>query len=151
MSQYVQAITFLNNVITIVCVFKTKQLVRVARYTLSLIVNIVQIELSITYNSILHQSSSSTLPRTQSMRMRLAFGVIVRLFLPIINGMAKGWQGVRSIKVLRLPRTYHANRSLFTNLFAHAANTLSMSLSSVHGTSFIVQLPSSLPLHQRTT
>lgn len=64
------------------------------------------------------------------MRMRLAFGVIVRLFLPLINGMANG---IRSLKVLRLPRNYHANRSLFTNLFAHAANTLSMSLSSVQG------------------
>lgn len=67
------------------------------------------------------------------MRMRLALGVIVRLFLPLINGMAKRWQGFRSIKVLRLPRNYHANRSLFTNLFAHAANTLSLSLSSVQG------------------
>lgn len=67
------------------------------------------------------------------MRMRLAFGVIVRLFLPLINGMAKRWQGIRALKVLRMPRSYHANRSLFTNLFAHAANTLSMSLSSVQG------------------
>lgn len=67
------------------------------------------------------------------MRMRLAFGVIARLFLPLINGMAKKWQGFRAIKVLRMPKNYHANRSLFTNLFAHAANTLSLSLSSVQG------------------
>lgn len=79
------------------------------------------------------------------MRMRLAFGVIVRLFLPLINGMAKRWQGFRSIKVLGLPRTYHANRSLFTNLFAHAANTLSMSLSSVQGRS-ISQLVTYIPI-----
>ena len=63
------------------------------------------------------------------MRLRLAFGVIVRLFLPLINGIGRRWQVLRSLKL----RSYHANRSLFTSLFAHAANTVSMSLSSVQG------------------
>lgn len=79
----------------------------------------------------LNPQSPFSRSRTQSMRLRLAFGVIVRLFLPLIHGIGRRWQILRSLKL----RSYHANRSLFTSLFAHAANTVSMSLSSVQGES----------------
>lgn len=65
--------------------------------------------------------------------MRLAIGVLVRLFLPLINGMAKGWQGLRGIKIIKSSEDYHANRGVLTNLFAFAANSVSMGLSSVQG------------------
>ncbi|XP_059607424.1 uncharacterized protein LOC132255421 isoform X2 [Phlebotomus argentipes] len=63
--------------------------------------------------------------------MRVALGVLMRLLVPILNGVVKGWHGIRGIRVLRSLRNLRSSRSLLTNLLAFSANTVSMSLSSV--------------------
>lgn len=65
--------------------------------------------------------------------MQVALDVVVRLLLPLCHGVARGWNGIRSIKVLRMLGNVQASRQMLTNLMVFAANTISLSLSSVQG------------------
>lgn len=56
--------------------------------------------------------------------MRVALGVLVRLVLPLINGVTRRLRAIRNIR---------ASRQVLTNLLAYAANSVSMGLSSVQG------------------
>ncbi|GAB0098113.1 uncharacterized protein DMENIID0001_138150 [Sergentomyia squamirostris] len=68
---------------------------------------------------------------SHSNRMRVALGVLMRLLVPILNGVARGWHGIRGIRILRSLRNLRSSRGLLTNLLAFTANSVSMSLSSV--------------------
>lgn len=70
--------------------------------------------------------------------MRIAFGVILRLVLPLANGVVRRFQGIRDVRFLNVIRNVAASRQALTNLFAFAANTISMNLSSVQGKCVIV-------------
>ncbi|EAA03866.5 AGAP011045-PA [Anopheles gambiae str. PEST] len=76
-------------------------------------------------------SSSSTPTSTPNNRVRVALGVLIRLMLPLTHGVARGWKGLRGLSVLALLRKVRESHGLLTTLFAVAANTVSMSLSSV--------------------
>lgn len=78
-------------------------------------------------------SSSSTPTSTPNNRVRVALGVLIRLMLPLTHGVARGWKGLRGLSVLALLRKVRESHGLLTTLFAVAANTVSMSLSSVQG------------------
>ena len=65
--------------------------------------------------------------------MRVAFGVILRLIFPLANGMVQGIKGIRDARFLKVLRGIATSRQVLTNLFAFAANTISMNLSSVQG------------------
>lgn len=67
--------------------------------------------------------------------MRVAFGVLIRFLVPLVNKLAKGWNDIRGIRIINNVRNLGASRTMFTSLFALAANTISMSLSSVQGKS----------------
>lgn len=64
-------------------------------------------------------------------RVRVALSVLIRLLLPLTHGLARGWNGLRGFRLLQLLRKIRESRGLLTTLFAFAANTVSMSLSSV--------------------
>ncbi|XP_058838998.1 uncharacterized protein LOC131694343 [Topomyia yanbarensis] len=64
-------------------------------------------------------------------RIRVALSVLIRLLLPLTHGLARGWNGLRGFRMLQLFRKIRESRGLLTTLFAFAANTVSMSLSSV--------------------
>ncbi|XP_058466765.1 uncharacterized protein LOC131439585 [Malaya genurostris] len=64
-------------------------------------------------------------------RIRVALSVLIRLLLPLTHGLARGWNGLRGFRMLQLLRKIRESRGLLTTLFAFAANTVSMSLSSV--------------------
>lgn len=64
-------------------------------------------------------------------RVRVALGVLIRLLLPLSHGLVRGWNGLRGFRMLALLRKVRESRGLLTTLFAFAANTVSMSLSSV--------------------
>ncbi|XP_055530547.1 uncharacterized protein LOC129721695 isoform X2 [Wyeomyia smithii] len=66
-----------------------------------------------------------------SNRIRVALGVLIRLLLPLTHGLARGWNGLRGFRMLQLLRKIRETRGLLTTLFAFAANTVSLSLSSV--------------------
>ncbi|XP_053690368.1 uncharacterized protein LOC128738912 [Sabethes cyaneus] len=66
-----------------------------------------------------------------SNRVRVALGVLIRLLLPLTHGLARGWNGLRGFRMLQLLRKIRETRGLLTTLFAFAANTVSLSLSSV--------------------
>ncbi|XP_050080350.1 uncharacterized protein LOC126567998 [Anopheles maculipalpis] len=68
---------------------------------------------------------------TPNNRVRMALGVLIRLMLPVTHGVARGWKGLRGLSVLALLRKVRESHGLLTTLFAVAANTVSMSLSSV--------------------
>ncbi|XP_055694441.1 uncharacterized protein LOC129796484 [Lutzomyia longipalpis] len=68
---------------------------------------------------------------SQNNRMRVALGVLMKLLVPILNGVVKGWHGIRGIRILRSLRNLRSSRGLLTNLLAYTANSVSMSLSSV--------------------
>uniref|UniRef100_A0A182WDU6 DUF676 domain-containing protein n=1 Tax=Anopheles minimus TaxID=112268 RepID=A0A182WDU6_9DIPT len=68
---------------------------------------------------------------TPNNRVRVALGVLIRLMLPLTHGVARGWKGLRGLSVLALLRKVRESHGLLTTLFAVAANTVSMSLSSV--------------------
>ncbi|XP_058055969.1 uncharacterized protein LOC131207371 [Anopheles bellator] len=68
---------------------------------------------------------------TPNNRIRMALGVLIRLMLPLTHGVARGWKGLRGLSVLALLRKVRESQGLLTTLFAFAANTVSMSLSSV--------------------
>uniref|UniRef100_A0A182SQ87 Uncharacterized protein n=1 Tax=Anopheles maculatus TaxID=74869 RepID=A0A182SQ87_9DIPT len=70
---------------------------------------------------------------TPNNRVRMALGVLIRLMLPVTHGVARGWKGLRGLSVLALLRKARETHGLLTTLFAVAANTVSMSLSSVQG------------------
>ncbi|BFF91819.1 uncharacterized protein DMAD_10023 [Drosophila madeirensis] len=63
--------------------------------------------------------------------MRVVFGILVRLVLPLANGVARGIQGIRDVRVLRVLQNLASSRQALTHLVAFAANTISMNLSSV--------------------
>ncbi|XP_062564753.1 uncharacterized protein LOC134227358 [Armigeres subalbatus] len=69
--------------------------------------------------------------QSPSSRVRVALSVLIRLLLPLRHGLARGWNGLRGIRLLQLMRKIRESRGLLTTLFAFAANTVSMSLSSV--------------------
>ena len=69
--------------------------------------------------------------------MRVAFGIILRLVLPLANGVVRGIRGIRDVRFLQIVRSMASNRPALANLFAFAANTVSMNLSSVQGKSNI--------------
>ncbi|XP_034485403.1 uncharacterized protein LOC117790186 [Drosophila innubila] len=63
--------------------------------------------------------------------MRVIFGILVRLVLPLANGVARGIKGIRDVRVLRVLQTLGSSRQALTNLVAFAANTISLNLSCV--------------------
>ncbi|KAI8130139.1 SERAC1-like [Lucilia cuprina] len=63
--------------------------------------------------------------------MRVAFGVILRLIFPLANGVVQGIKGIRDVRFLKVIRSIASSRQALTNLFAFAANTISLNLSSV--------------------
>lgn len=65
--------------------------------------------------------------------MRVVFGILVRLVLPLANGVARGIKGIRDVRVLRVLQNLASSRQALTNLVAFAANTISLNLSSVQG------------------
>lgn len=68
--------------------------------------------------------------RSQNNRMRIALGLVISIMLPFVNGVAKGWQGLREINVVENVKT---GPQMITNLMVFAANTISLSLSTVQG------------------
>lgn len=68
---------------------------------------------------------------SQQNRMRVALGVLIRLVVPLCNGFVRGWRGIRGVRLLKALRNIRASRQTLTNMLAFAANTISMSLSSV--------------------
>lgn len=67
-------------------------------------------------------------------RVRLAFAILLRLVLPLANGVARSWRGIRDVRLLRAIQSMGSTRHGLTNMLACAANTISMSLSTVHVT-----------------
>ncbi|XP_013119093.2 uncharacterized protein LOC106096083 isoform X1 [Stomoxys calcitrans] len=67
----------------------------------------------------------------QNKSMRVAFGVILRLIFPLANGVVRGIKGIRDVRFLKVLRSIASSRQSLSNLFAFAANTISMNLSSV--------------------
>ncbi|XP_053946280.1 uncharacterized protein LOC128855424 [Anastrepha ludens] len=67
----------------------------------------------------------------QSNRMRVAFGIILRLMLPLANSVMLSFKGIRDARFLRALKTITSSRQALTNLMAFAANTISLNLSSV--------------------
>ncbi|KAM7360953.1 uncharacterized protein ACRADG_008793 isoform 1-T3 [Cochliomyia hominivorax] len=67
----------------------------------------------------------------QNKSMRVAFGVILRLIFPLANGVVQGIKGIRDVRFLKVLRSIASSRHSLTNLFAFAANTISLNLSSV--------------------
>lgn len=65
--------------------------------------------------------------------MQVALNVVVQVLLPLCHGVARGWNGIRGMRVLRMLGNVRASRQMLTNLMAFAANTISLSLSSVQG------------------
>ncbi|KAL5293355.1 hypothetical protein ACFFRR_011846 [Megaselia abdita] len=67
-------------------------------------------------------------------RVRLAFGILLRLVLPLANGVARSWRGIKDVRILRAIKSMGSTRLGLTNMLACAANNISMSLSTVHVT-----------------
>lgn len=65
--------------------------------------------------------------------MQVALGIVVRLVVPLFNGVARGLQGIRGINLVNILENVRESRQLLANLLAIAANNTSMSLSSVQG------------------
>lgn len=65
--------------------------------------------------------------------MRVALGVLIRLLLPVANKLSSSWNGLRGGGLLKLINKIRETKGLLTTLLAFAANTISMSLSSVQG------------------
>ncbi|ALC47651.1 CG5455 [Drosophila busckii] len=63
--------------------------------------------------------------------MRVVFGILVRLVLPLANGVARGIKGIRDVRVLRVLQHLASSRQALANLMAFAANSISLNLSSV--------------------
>ncbi|XP_004530177.1 uncharacterized protein LOC101455809 isoform X1 [Ceratitis capitata] len=67
----------------------------------------------------------------QSNGVRIAFGIILRLMLPLANGVMRGFEGIRDARFLRVLKSVASSRQSLANLMAFAANTISLNLSSV--------------------
>ncbi|XP_037031863.1 uncharacterized protein LOC119071192 isoform X2 [Bradysia coprophila] len=82
-------------------------------------------------------------------------GVIIRLVLPLVKGVARGWirgwQEIRGTNALRLLKNVRPSRQLLTNLFAFTANSLSLGLSSVQVVYKIDPLLKMIKLRNRQT
>lgn len=87
---------------------------------------------------------------SQSNRMREALGLVVRLVVPLFNGVAKGLHGIRGINLINILENVRESRHLLANLLAIAANNASMSLSSVQGKAYFA-LPFLVYKIKRTT
>ncbi|XP_054084530.1 uncharacterized protein LOC105215844 isoform X2 [Zeugodacus cucurbitae] len=68
----------------------------------------------------------------QSNSMRVAFGIILRLMLPLANSVMRSFKGIRDVRFQRVLRSITSSRQVLTNLMAFAANSISLNLSSVH-------------------
>lgn len=64
-------------------------------------------------------------------RLRLAFGILLRIVIPLANGVARSWRGIKDVRILRAIKSMGSTRHGLTNMLACAANTISMSLSTV--------------------
>lgn len=78
-----------------------------------------------------NDENSLLLASSQINRMKVALGVVARLVVPLFNGVARGWQGIRDTSVLQVLNNVQASRQLLTNLLAFAANSVSLGLSTV--------------------
>lgn len=67
-------------------------------------------------------------------RVRLAFGILLRLVLPLANGVARSWRGIKDVRILGAIKSMGSTRHGLTNMLACAANNISMSLSTAHVT-----------------
>jgi protein SERAC1 len=65
--------------------------------------------------------------------MRVALSVLFRLLLPLFDRIARGWQGLRAANIVNIFSKLRNGKGLLTTLLAYAANTVSLSLSSVQG------------------
>ncbi|XP_011211740.2 uncharacterized protein LOC105229233 isoform X2 [Bactrocera dorsalis] len=72
----------------------------------------------------------------QSNGMRVAFGIILRLMLPLANSVMRSFKGIRDVRFQRVLRSITSSRQVLTNLMAFAANSISLNLSSVHDFSY---------------
>ncbi|XP_017873107.1 PREDICTED: uncharacterized protein LOC108620704 isoform X1 [Drosophila arizonae] len=100
-------------------------------------------------NQLVRSSSGGALMQPHnSGSMRVVLGVLVRLVLPLANGVARGIKGIRDVRVLRVLQNLTSSRQALTNLVAFAANTLSLNLSSVQAfyIKFLSLNPQSLSL-----
>uniref|UniRef100_A0A1A9ZA14 Protein SERAC1 n=1 Tax=Glossina pallidipes TaxID=7398 RepID=A0A1A9ZA14_GLOPL len=61
--------------------------------------------------------------------IRVAFEVILRFLVPLANGVVRGFKGIRDVRFLKFSRSIACSRQTLINLFAFAANTISMNLS----------------------
>ncbi|EDW98621.1 uncharacterized protein LOC6538385 [Drosophila yakuba] len=85
-------------------------------------------------SDLVRSSSAGALMEADSQNggsMRVVFGILVRLVLPLANGVARGIKGIRDVRVLRVLQNLASSRQALTNLVAFAANTISLNLSSV--------------------
>lgn len=63
----------------------------------------------------------------------MAFEVILRFLVPLANGVVRGFKGIRDVRFLKFSRSIACSRQTLINLFAFAANTISMNLSVAQG------------------
>lgn len=70
---------------------------------------------------------------SQSNRVRVALGVVVRIVLPLFNGVSRSLQGIRAISFLEVLRNVRYSRQLLANLVAYTANRISLNLSTAEG------------------
>lgn len=60
-------------------------------------------------------------------------GVLLRLVLPLYNGVYRSWHGIREIKLLGIIGKITKSRSTLASFLASTANMISLGLSSVQG------------------
>ncbi|XP_036217600.2 uncharacterized protein [Bactrocera oleae] len=72
----------------------------------------------------------------QSNGMRVAFGIILRLMLPLANSVMRRFMGISDVRFQRILKPITSSRQVLTNLMAFAANSISLNLSSVHDFSY---------------
>lgn len=66
--------------------------------------------------------------------MRIAMGVLIRLILPVVNGVTRRLRGLGAgFNILNILTHLRESRGSLTSMLAYAVNTVSMSLSSVQG------------------
>lgn len=66
--------------------------------------------------------------------MRIAIGVLIRLILPVVNNVTRRLRGLGAgFNILNILTHLRESRGSLTSMLAYAANTVSMSLSSVQG------------------
>lgn len=73
--------------------------------------------------------------------MRIAMGVLIRLILPVVHGVTRRLRGIGAgLNILNIISHIRSSRGSLTSMLAYAANTVSMSLSSVQGNYIYVSL-----------